>query len=118
VSESLHEQPITAAGLASPAQRVDDTSTPLPAAIPAVAGLPGGGYVVAWNDIPARNVYARRYAADGTPVSPPVRVNLSAGTTANVAVVALSDGRFVVSWIGASGTRIERTFPADGLTTP
>lgn len=117
LSGPVQEQPITAAGLALPADHANDTSTSQTAAVPAVAGLPGGGYVVVWNPLPGGNVFARRYANDGTPVSAPTRVDLGTGSTRNPAVVALSDGSFVVSWIDGSGSRIERTFPADGLTT-
>ena len=117
LGDALHEQPLTAAGLALPAQRVDGMATAVPAAVPAVAGLPGGGYVVVWYDLPAGNLLARRYATDGTPLSAPTRVNLVAGSIGNAAVVALSDGRFAVSWVYGSGARVERTFPADALTT-
>lgn len=114
----LQEQPFMAAGLPYPAQVVDSLPTTPHFINYSASGLPGGGYVVAWVDGNDRNVYARRYALDGTPVSARTRINLVTTNAVHSDIVALPDGRFMVSWLAGNGVRYARTFPADGLTAP
>jgi hypothetical protein len=84
----------------------------------AVAGLPDGGYVAAWVEV-GGNVYARRYAANGSPVGEQTRINVFTTSNAGPAVVVLPDGSFTISWsgVGTDGVRATyaRTFPANAL---
>jgi hypothetical protein len=84
----------------------------------AVAGLPDGGYVVAW--IGGGEVHARRFAADGTPAGTETLVNLvTTAAQGPVAVVVMVSGGFMVTWsgVGTDGIRrnYARRFPANGL---
>jgi hypothetical protein len=96
----------------------DATATPPLFTWVNVGGLPDGGYVVAWFEL-SGNVYARRYAADGTPLGEQTRINLVTTKVGQPAVVALSDGRFMISWAGEGADGVRRTygrvFPSDGL---
>lgn len=69
-----------------------------------VAALRNGDYVVAWEsagrDGDARGIYAQRYRAAGTAVGATVRVNTTtSGEQRDLALAALGDGGFVVSWV-------------------
>jgi hypothetical protein len=107
-----------AAPLASPSS-VDDSTPVAPEHNgPAVAGLPDGGYVVAW--IEAGEVHARRFAADGAALGEETRINLATtAVQAPVDVIARVDGGFMISWSGvdADGVRKNhaRVFPRGGL---
>lgn len=107
-----------AAPLADPG--VVDDSTPVAPehSAPAVAGLPDGGYVVAW--IEAGEVHARRFAADGAPLGEETLVNLvTTAVQAPVDAIAMAGGGFMISWsaVGADGVRRNygRVFQAGGL---
>ena len=68
----------------------------------------------------ARKLYARRYAADGTPLGPQTRVNLvTTSPSSPMAVLARPDGGFTIEWsgVGSDGVRrnYARVFPANGL---
>jgi hypothetical protein len=85
---------------------------------PSAAGLPDGGYVVAW--IEAGEVHARRFAADGTDLSAETRINLvTTSAQGPTTVVPMASGGFMITWsgVGADGTRANygRVFPANGL---
>jgi hypothetical protein len=87
-----------------------------------VVGLSDGGYVVAWFEIgtTARDgLFARRFAADGTPKGPETRVNLITTSPHSPVVVAMADGGFMITWsgVGVDGVRANygRVFPASGL---
>ncbi|MBD0272274.1 MAG: DUF4214 domain-containing protein, partial [Acetobacteraceae bacterium] len=70
---------------------------------PAVTALAGGGFVVAWSGPGADgpDIFAQRYAADGTAAGPELRVNTGiAGDQLRPTVSALKDGGFVVAWVG------------------
>jgi hypothetical protein len=70
---------------------------------PAVTALVGGGFVVAWSGPGAdgSDIFAQRYAADGTAAGPELRVNTGvAGDQLRPTVSALKDGGFVVAWVG------------------
>jgi hypothetical protein len=93
-----------------------------PFSLVAITGLPDGGYVVAWADsgTVVRNVYARRYAADGTAAGEATRINLvttSAGLWPRVVVMA--GGGFMITWevaeAGGGRSTYGRLFPANGL---
>lgn len=81
---------------------------------PVVAGLPGGGFVVAWHSYEqegqGNEVYAQRYGVDGTPAGGEFRVNETvAGWQAIPGVAVLSDGSFVVTWMAQE----EGSWPVD-----
>lgn len=101
------------------ARIVDDSTSLAPTHnAPAVAGLPDGGYVVAW--IEAGEVHARRFAANGTPAGAETRINLvTTSVQPPVAVMAMAGGSFTISWsgVGADGINKDyaRVFPANGL---
>ena len=74
-------------------------------AIPGIAALPDGGWVVAWvsevaNAWPEdRDVYVRRYTSEGTPLSGEMRVNAHTVEDQGFpGVAALAGGGFVVVW--------------------
>jgi hypothetical protein len=91
---------------------------------PTVTALGGGGFVVAWvgSDLPGAtgfDVFARRYAADGTALAGEFRVNTDARADQWGAadVTDLADGGFLVSWsgVGTDGADIyARRYTADG----
>jgi hypothetical protein len=73
---------------------------------PDVAPLPGGGFVVVWDDYSSFDgspggIFGKRFDASGTAVTPDFRVN--AATTGDQhlpSVASASSGSFVVAWIG------------------
>jgi hypothetical protein len=86
---------------------------------PAVATLDDGDYVVTWAS--GEDVYARRYAADGSTVGGVTRINTT--TTSDQrspAITAAGAGGFVVTWMslnqdGDSWGIYARQFDAEGL---
>jgi hypothetical protein len=72
---------------------------------PEVAALSDGGYVITWslqhsNFSRTYPIYARRFAADGTPMGVEQAVNSVSGFEQFQSVVAgLGDGGYVVAWI-------------------
>jgi hypothetical protein len=85
----------------------------------AVAGG-GGQFVVVWSsageDGGAAGIYARRYGADGAPLSGEIHINTTIGYSFDPAVAVAPDGRFAVVWIAFDGDSqiVARTFAADG----
>jgi hypothetical protein len=84
------------------------------------AGLADGGYVVTWGAaVPLqtdRDIYARRFGADGTPCpcGAEKRVNTLISspnliTRSNPAVAALADGGYVVIWSGSGHSAFRGT---------
>ncbi|MDQ3059187.1 MAG: hypothetical protein M3R45_06625 [Pseudomonadota bacterium] len=69
-----------------------------PPALPQVAALPDGGYVLAWAQYADAgfNLYARRYAADGLPAGLAQRVTDSVVGPLNV--VASAGGGYLLAW--------------------
>jgi hypothetical protein len=85
---------------------------------PAVAALANGGFVVVWVTeqqnsaavetatpvpvasvtLPSVDIYARLYAADGTPTAGEFRVNTGTNVCANPRVAAAPSGGFLVVW--------------------
>jgi hypothetical protein len=108
-------QNIDASGAARPAQVASSLGSP-DRALVAVGGLPDGGSVVAWLEL-GGNVYARRFAADGTPVGGQTRINQVTTPTAGTEIMVLADGSFAIAW-DVGSTRYARTFPANGLAAP
>jgi hypothetical protein len=71
--------------------------------LPAVAGSPLGGFVVAWQshgqDGPAEGIVMRRFAANGAPLSTEIIANdFTSGDQLDPAVGVTGDGSFVVLW--------------------
>jgi hypothetical protein len=92
-----------------------------------IAMAPGGESVIAWSSSTDQNytwnVYARRFDANGNPLTAPIRVNqrlLEGGPGENLGIV--ESGDFVVSWIASNGvvggspdsTLAARQYRADG----
>ena len=84
-----------------------------PQSEPSVAALADGGYVITWlgNGV----IYARRFAADGSPLGGVTRINTAPSSFSGSTVVAIGNG-FVVTWAadGAGGS-FARFFDANGL---
>jgi hypothetical protein len=108
-------QHISESGVALPAQVASSLGAPNRALV-AVAGLPDGGSVVAWFEL-GGNVYARRFAADGSPVGPQTRINQATTPTGGTEILVLSDGSFAIAW-DVGSTRYARKYPANGLVAP
>ena len=68
---------------------------------PDVAALSDGGFMVAWEDYRDETsaVYARRFAADRTPVGDEFQVSVAIGSQLKPAVAADGAGRFVITWL-------------------
>ena len=91
---------------------------------PSVANLAGGGFLVAWasdgQDGDRFGVYARLYAADGTPVGDEFRVNTyTTNYQFEPSVSGLANGSFIVTWTsngqdGADYGVYGQVFDADG----
>jgi serralysin len=67
-----------------------------------VANFNDGSFVVAWSsaDADGTGVYAQRFDADGTAVSPKFRVNDTiTADQGRPAIAILSDGGFVIAWV-------------------
>jgi hypothetical protein len=68
-----------------------------PAALPQIAALTGGGYVLAWGLPPTDDgIYAQRFTAAGAAAAPAVRVAESG--TGSIGVTGLASGGYLVSW--------------------
>ena len=70
---------------------------------PVVAGLAGGGFVVAWHsenqEGNAFEVYGKIYDTNGAPSTGEFRINSYTDSNQDIpAITALDDGRFVVTW--------------------
>lgn len=101
-----------------------NVTTPLNQSGPRVAMDDDGDFVIAWTgdnlDSSSYESYARRYAADGTPLTGEFRIN--SWTTGSQSVTGMAmegDGSFVVAWTsdsqdgGGNGVYAQR-FHADG----
>jgi hypothetical protein len=108
---------------------VPGTGTQVETAGKSVKVAADNSYAVVWASKPgdgsASDVYARRYAADGKPLTDPIQVNTTTtGDQDHPAVAVAQNGQFTVAWEShfpdGSGTSIVvRQFAADGtpLTT-
>jgi hypothetical protein len=94
---------------------------------PALAALADGGYVIAWHkddtqgNGPATGIFARRFAADGSPVGDEIRIDEpAAGPLFGFAkVVGLEGGGYAVTWesrtpVSEQWTVLIRHVRADG----
>ncbi len=71
---------------------------------PSIAMDADGDFVVAWNsggqDGSSYGVYARRYAADGTPTTGELRVNTATANFQGLPSLSMdADGDFIVAWV-------------------
>jgi Ca2+-binding RTX toxin-like protein len=78
---------------------------------PVVVGLPSGGYVVVYSDTSGTYadtsdaaIVARVFDGSGAPLQDFLVNTLTAGAQTAPTVTALTDGRFFVAWVDASGT--------------
>lgn len=90
-----------------------------------VVALADGGYLVVWEsyqagpDFDADGIMARRYAADGTPLTNEFLVNeKTVGGQKNPVVIAHADGGYTVSWTSdpdksSTDLIVQRTFDAN-----
>ncbi|WP_227812762.1 Ig-like domain-containing protein [Massilia sp. IC2-477] len=93
------------------------TSTANSQTTPVLTKLANGGFAAAWNDAGSTDVKTRVFNADGSQASAELTANLTtAGTQAAVAIGALDNGSFVVTWRDpANGNDIiARVFNASG----
>ncbi len=87
---------------------------------PAVSGLPGGGFVISWQDFSGTlgdssysSIKAQRFDASGAKIGSEFRVNtetLSSQYMPNI--TTLSNGNFVVSWLDYSKTLGDTSSPS------
>ncbi|MDF3933331.1 Ig-like domain-containing protein [Pseudomonas citronellolis] len=92
---------------------------------PQVIALADGGYLVVWEsyqagpDTNADGVMARRYGADGTPLTDEFLVNVNtAGGQRGPSAVAHADGSYTISWASdpdgsTTNLIVQRTYGAD-----
>lgn len=88
---------------------------------PDVAMDASGNFMAVWTGRPApgpccpSNVYARLYAADGTPKTSPFQVNTTPGADgADFKVAATADGGWIVNWRGPGGEILTQRYDGDG----
>jgi len=91
---------------------------------PAVASAADGGFVIVWESETAggslSDIYAQRFAADGSPLGSEFRVNTRiVGRQTNAAVAMNASGEFVVAWnsathLAAGNGVFAQRFAADG----
>ena len=86
------------------------------------AGLLGGGYVIGWQGLQytgnGTNIYAQRFADDGTPTGSEQQVNSPDGGSVGTnmpGVAALADGGYVFVWNGGGARAYARQFSAAGV---
>jgi len=106
---------------------------------PAVAALPGGGFVVTWVSeqqqqlsaslgtnstyvkspstlIPSIDIYARVFDASGVATASEFRVNTDKSPAANPAVSVATDGSFLVAWTSRNLTNFNESLDVYGRT--
>lgn len=109
---AIRGQRYTAGGAAVGSEFLVNTITTDDQHEPSVAGLAGGGFVVAWRDDSASvddssgtAVRAQRYTAAGVADGAEFRVNTTtSGNQFEPSVAGLAGGGFVISWTDASAT--------------
>lgn len=81
-----------------------------------IAGLPGGGYVVTWNDTGTSTwtVKARLYGADGAALGGELIVSNSGAVEPQV--VALAGGGFAIAWTGPGSDTYVQLYSAAGVS--
>jgi hypothetical protein len=91
---------------------------------PKLAALPNGGFAVAWHIEAAggtnRDIHAQFFDAHGTPTTAELDVSAVAGDEKYPDIIALPDGRVVVTWMsGVSGPQLlGRIIEPDGDLSP
>lgn len=80
-----------------------------------VAGLPDGGWLVAWHDLATGNVNFQRYDASGVPLGGETAINTTIGLQNYApAITVLADGGWLIAWEhNGAGIRQQR-YDADG----
>ena len=118
--ETLEARTLLAALPAPPPEAQVNTFTRDHQRYPSVATDASGDYVVTWESYQQEdldwNIYAQRYAADGSPRGPEFRVNQVTTSYHTNSSVAMDDaGNFVVVWTqGPHAVVYGRMFRADG----
>jgi hypothetical protein len=100
---SIGAQLFTATGAKAGAEFHANSNTAGIKALPAVAGLSDGGFVVAWQsqgqDGSGYGIYAQRFSNRGVKVGGEFRVNTTtAGNQQQPTIAGLNDGGFIVAW--------------------
>lgn len=104
----IFAQRIGVDGVAIGGEFLVNSATPVAQFLPAAAGLPGGGFVIAWvsasQDGSDFGIYAQRYDGAGIALGDEFLINSSTfGTQTDPAIAGLSDGGFVVTWTTTPG---------------
>jgi len=82
---------------------------------PQIAADAQGAFVVVWEeDYYSSGLYARRFAADGTPAGDPVELGLLPDWGSRVALDMAPGGDALVAWNDAAAELFARFLPADG----
>jgi hypothetical protein len=109
----IYAQLYAGSGVATGGEFRVNTTTARDQSWPAIAGLAGGSFVVAWEsngqDHSGLGVYGRRYAATGKPQGGEMQVNsVTVNDQSLPSVAALDNGGFVVAWQSAlqDGSRL------------
>ncbi len=128
--EAIRAQIFDADGAKSGSEIVVPLSTLNHQAEPTIAGLPGGGFVVAWTDSSgigdpqASAIRAQIFDEDGAKLFSEFLVNSTTdGSQEQPAIAVLADGRIVATWTDSSMTGADqsghairaRLFAADGV---
>jgi hypothetical protein len=90
-----------------------------PAALPQIAALTAGGYVIVWGLPPTDDgIYAQRFTASGTAAAPAVRATDSG--TGSLGVTGLTSGGYLVTWgrFGSSSGGVQAFSAADAPVGP
>jgi len=92
-----------AAGAKVGSETVVNTFTDYNQTSPAITALNDGGYIIAWTSIvqdsSGTGVYAQRFNANGGMVGSETLINTTTdGNQSNVAITALSNGGYVITW--------------------
>lgn len=101
--KGVYGQRLAGAGVKIGEEFPVNTSTQYNQRSATVAGLAGGDFVVAWVGEQQRylnsvDLFARRYQADGTPLTGEVLVNNNTNLCANPAIAGADNGDFVIAW--------------------
>jgi Ca2+-binding RTX toxin-like protein len=121
-SNAICAKQYSSTGAAVTAEFMVNTTKDYDQRLPSLAGLSGGGYVIAWTNFSSdgswENIYARTYGVAGRDSQGEFRVNTTVDYTQdNVDLTALADGGFLATWSGDSGYKdiFAQKFGANGL---
>ena len=79
-------------------------------ASPAVAALPGGGFVIAWSELRTASIAGQVFSATGTRMGPEFSFSTASTNTGStyfarqISIAALSNGSFAVAWQSTNQT--------------